>query len=116
HRAKDALEADAGPPAERDPDDAGPTLHVAEGDLPDATLDAAVGGVVAVVAHHEQAALLDHEGQVARKPGVAALQDRVPHAAQVLDVLAGRHLDVGIGVLGVLGIGELADGLALLLD
>src|ERR1700693_131702 len=91
-------------PAEGNPDDAGAALDVAERDLAGATFHTAVLRVVAVVAHHEHPSLLHHEG--ARgcggtlQPGVLAQQDGVNVTVEVLDVLAGDHLDVPVDVIG----------------
>src|SRR6267142_5566192 len=93
--AEHSVEADPEGSTEGDPDDAGAALDVAERDLADPAFDAAVGGVVAVVAHHEHASLLDHEGARALEDGgVLAHQDGMLVAVEVLDVHAGDQLVV----------------------
>src|SRR5438309_8241597 len=96
HAAEHPLESDAHLSPEGDPDHAGAAFDVAERDLTDSTFHAAVGGVVAVVAHHEDAALLHHERAGSLEDRVLADEDRVPVTVQVLDVHAGDHIDVGV--------------------
>src|SRR5919201_1226807 len=101
YAAEHPVEPDPHFAAEGDPDDAGAAFDVAEGNLPDAAFDAAVRGIVAVVAHHEDAALFHHEGAGTLEDGILALQDGMPVAAEVLEIHARDHVDVGVCVLGV---------------
>src|SRR4051812_36310505 len=97
HTLEEPLETNAPAPAERDPDDAGAALHVAERGLPDAAFHPAVGGVIAVVAHHEEVPRLHHEAARSLEGRVLAHDDRMLVAVEILQVLPRDHLHIRVG-------------------